>query len=114
MEPPVLTRWRHHVPPSDELLTQAFERLGLEAHWWENAPGTTYEAHAHDFDKVLFCASGSITIILLPTNERLLLGPGDRLELPAGWEHRARVGPNGCRCIEGWRGGRPVVLPSGC
>jgi hypothetical protein len=64
--------------------------------------------------KVLFCASGSITFTLVPTGERLLLGPGDRLELPGGWEHTARAGPNGVRCVEAFRGGAGGGRVTGC
>lgn len=103
IEPPVLRRWRHGRAPSDETLDGLLADEGLEPHWWSNGPGDAYAPHMHDYHKVLFCASGTITFTLHPTGEKLLLGAGDRLDLPAGWEHEARIGPNGVRCVEGWR-----------
>ncbi len=103
MEPPVLTRWRHAQPPTKETLEAVLQGEGLEAHWWSNGPGDTYPPHVHPYHKVLFCSEGTLTFILHPTDERLLLGPGDRLDLPAGWAHSARVGVNGTTCVEGWR-----------
>lgn len=102
-EPVVLRRWPHREPPPEESLAQALRDGGMEPLWWSNGPGETYAAHTHDYDKVLYCASGTITFTLHPTSERLTLGAGDRMDLPAGWQHSARVGPNGCRCVEGWR-----------
>jgi hypothetical protein len=109
-EPPVLRRWGHSQPPSEETLNETLRREGLEPHWWSNGPGDRYEAHSHAYHKVLFCAAGTITFTLHPTGERLLLGAGDRLDLPPEWVHEARVGPNGVRCVEGWRDVRPGNL----
>jgi len=102
-KPPVLRRWQHRQPPSEQVLNEALRAEGLEPHWWANGPGDRYEPHSHTYHKVLFCASGTITFTLHPTGEKLIMGPGDRLDLPAGWVHEARVGPNGVRCVEGWR-----------
>jgi len=85
----------------DELMA----RLRAEAdgcYAWSNGPGDRYAEHTHPYEKVLYCVAGSITFTL-PDRE-LRLGPGDRMVLPAGTEHGAIVGPNGCSCIEG-RGG---------
>lgn len=103
VEPVTLRRWGHGQPPSDETLERLLADEGLEPHWWSNGPGERYSPHTHDYHKVLYCASGTITFTLHPTEERLLLGAGDRLDLPPGWTHEARVGPNGVRCVEGWR-----------
>lgn len=65
---------------------------------WSNGSGDRYSEHAHDYDKVLVVARGSITFTL-PTEE-VVLGPGDRLELPAGTPHGAVVGPEGVECVE--------------
>jgi quercetin dioxygenase-like cupin family protein len=66
---------------------------------WSNGPGDRYAEHAHSYEKVLYCAEGSITFTLPDRDIRL--APGDRLVLPPGTVHGAIVGPEGCTCIEG-------------
>lgn len=73
---------------------------GLRPTSWANDPGDVYAPHAHGFDKVLVCAAGSITFGLPARGENVVLRAGDRLELPAGTEHDAVVGPEGVTCLE--------------
>jgi quercetin dioxygenase-like cupin family protein len=68
---------------------------------WANAPGDRYGRHDHPYDKVLFCLSGSIVFHV--DDRDVELGPGDRLDLPAGTAHAAIVGLEGCDCVEGAR-----------
>ncbi len=104
MPPPAtLTRWPHGSPPTREQLEVLLAAEGLAPHWWSNGPGDQYETHDHTYHKVLYCLGGTITFVLPPTGERLTLAAGDRLDLPAGWPHRASVGPQGVTCVEGWR-----------
>jgi quercetin dioxygenase-like cupin family protein len=91
---------------------------GLQPGTWANRPGDVYAAHAHGFDKVLVCAAGSITFGLPARGETAALQPGDRLELPAGTEHDAVVGPDGVTCLEahlpaGALAARPVRRAAG-
>lgn len=81
-------------------------RLEAEAtgcYSWSNGPGDVYAPHAHGYEKVLYCVEGSITFRLEAERQDLELGPGDRMVLPPGTVHSARVGPAGCVCIEGRR-----------
>jgi quercetin dioxygenase-like cupin family protein len=79
----------------------AFAAEGLEPYRWSNAPGFRYAAHAHSYHKVLICESGSITF---HTNDGdIVLGAGDRMDLPAGTEHSATVGDAGVVCWEAAR-----------
>jgi cupin superfamily acireductone dioxygenase involved in methionine salvage len=55
----------------------------------------------HEHHKVLFCVSGSIVFHI--DSGDLSLGPGDRMELPAGVGHSATVGPDGVECVEAYR-----------
>jgi uncharacterized protein YjlB len=97
------------------------ERLraaGLDPGSWGNGPGDVYRAHAHAYDKVVVCAAGSITFGLPRRGERVALAVGDRLDLPAGTEHDAVVGPEGVTCLEthlpaGTLGGAPVRRAGG-
>lgn len=80
---------------------QAFAREGLVPHAWSNSPGFVYGEHTHDYHKVLICVAGSITF--RTPAEEIPLGPGQRLDLPAGTPHRAEVGPGGVTCLEAGR-----------
>ena len=71
-----------------------------DVYGWSNGPGDRYEQHAHAYNKLLYCTQGSIDF-LLGVGRTLTLRPGDRMVLPAGTPHAARVGPEGCVCVEG-------------
>jgi hypothetical protein len=67
---------------------------------------------------VLVCARGSITFGLSGRGDRVDLAVGDRLDLPAGVDHDAVVGPAGVTCLEahlpaGRLGPHPVVRAAG-
>ena len=84
-------------------MTDFGERLraeGLVPQPWSNGPGDRYSAHEHGYDKVIVCASGSIAFGLPDGGTSIELGEGDRLELPAGTRHDARVGSSGVECLE--------------
>ena len=73
---------------------------GFDAGTWSNGPGDAYVAHDHGYDKVLVVAAGSIVFGLPGRAERIALGLGDRLDLPAGTVHDALVGSSGVTCLE--------------
>ena len=79
----------------------AFAAEGFAPRTWSSNPCYEYAVHEHDFAKVLICVRGSITFHT-PQGD-LLLGTGDRLDLPAGTPHSATVGPDGVVCIEAAR-----------
>jgi quercetin dioxygenase-like cupin family protein len=77
----------------------ALQREGLAPFRWGNAPGFHYPPHRHDCDSVIVCVAGSITFHVEGGDTELR--PGERVELPAGVEHAATVGPDGVECLEG-------------
>jgi quercetin dioxygenase-like cupin family protein len=89
--------------PSDIELDRRLREEGLEPHWWSNEKGYRYQLHVHGYHKVLYCAAGTVTFTLPATGEQFRLRPGDRLDLPPNTGHTAMVGPEGVRCVEGWR-----------
>lgn len=77
----------------------AFLSEGCSApRFWGNEPGDRYGWHSHDYHKVLFCLQGSIVFHMRGGDVELTAG--DRLNVPAGTEHSATVGPDGCECVE--------------
>lgn len=103
IEKPAVTRWAGPGDPTDRAIILAFHREDLVPHRWANGPGDIYAEHAHPYHKVLVVSSGSITFRLPASGEEIELGPGDRLDLPAGVIHSAIVGPQGVNCLEAWR-----------
>ncbi len=78
-----------------------FREQGLSPRTWGNGPGDTYEWHEHGYHKELWCVDGSIVFHTRDGDHEL--EAGDRLDVEAGTEHAATVGPSGCRCVEAAR-----------
>ena len=76
---------------------------GVEPYAWSNGPGDRYTAHDHGYTKLLMCARGSITFVVGPEQVPVELHAGEGFVLPAGTEHAAVVGRDGCTCLEGHR-----------
>lgn len=86
---------------SEAALHRQLAAEGFAPRRWSNAPHAAYPSHAHPYQKVLVVVSGSIAFTVLEERARTVtLRPGQRLELPAGTVHRARVGPAGVVCLE--------------
>lgn len=81
---------------------EAIERMAEEGclppRFWGNGPGERYGWHSHDYHKVLFCLTGSITFHTKSGD--IEMGAGDRLDLAPRTEHAATVGPVGVECVE--------------
>jgi hypothetical protein len=80
------------------MLVERLRREGLDPAPWSNGPGDTYAGHSHDYDKVLVVAAGSI--VFGTDAGPVALGAVDRLDLPTGTRHDARVGQDGVTCLE--------------
>lgn len=91
--------------PSPGAAAQRLRREGVTPTSWSNGPGDRYGAHAHSYTKLLICAQGSITFEVGSRRTPVPLAAGDGFVLPAGTEHGAVVGPDGCVCVEGHRAG---------
>ena len=96
-------RWQKPKPPSERELRRIYEQEGLSPYAWSNDPFDTYAAHSHAYYKVLYVVRGSITWILPETGQEIETHPGDRIDLPPGTLHAARVGPQGVTCLEAHR-----------
>lgn len=100
MQTPRVIPWEQPEPPTEPAIRKMLDGEGLSYSGWGNGPHDTYVAHVHAYHKVIYVLRGSITFGLPELGERLELAPGDRLELPAGTWHDARVGPQGVTCLE--------------
>lgn len=98
-----IAKWPYQYPPSEEELRQLLLDEQLVPYRWSNEPGDYYDAHVHDYHKVIYVVAGSITFGFPVVDEPTILRPGDRLDLPAGVRHNAAVGPDGVVCLEAHR-----------
>jgi quercetin dioxygenase-like cupin family protein len=95
--------WSDREPPTSESVARRLRSQGVEPYAWSNGPGDRYDTHSHPYEKVLMCAAGSITFFVGADQRAFELEPGDGFVLPAGTEHSAVVGWEGCTCLEGHR-----------
>jgi quercetin dioxygenase-like cupin family protein len=95
-----ITRWDQPTLPTESELLQIYHQEGLSPYAWSNEPGDVYPAHSHAYHKVLYVARGSITWSLPELGREIETFPGDRIDLPRGTLHGARVGPRGVTCLE--------------
>ena len=92
--------WDGDSPPTEKEIRHILGEQGLSGYRWSNAPGDEYGAHSHPFHKIIYVLQGSITFILPDVGEQVILGNGDRLDLPAEMVHEAVVGQQGVICFE--------------
>ena len=70
-------------------LRAALEREGMITAWWSDVPGTTIPTHTHHFPETRWVLSGFLRVTA--AEQVIELGPGDRLDLPAGTPHSSEV-----------------------
>jgi uncharacterized protein YjlB len=95
-----VTSWSGAETPSERSLQRIMQDEGLAPYAWSNGPFDKYAPHRHDYDKVIYVVTGSIVFGLPAEGSGIELGPGDRLDLPAGTIHDAAVGAKGVACLE--------------
>lgn len=95
-----VTRWQGGTPPTESHIRQRLAAKNLSGYIWSNQPFDEYPPHSHSYDKVIYVIAGSITWLLPQSGEEITTFAGDRLDLPRGTVHGARVGANGVTCIE--------------
>lgn len=93
-------RWPEEEPATEAAVHHLLDAQGLRYYRWSNGPGDLYGTHSHPYYKVIYIVRGSITFGLPDTGQEIYLEAGDRLDLPAGVQHNAVVGPQGVACLE--------------
>lgn len=66
---------------------------------WEDRPHASYPDHTHPTETAHVILSGEMT--LTRNGESVTYGVGERVDVPAGAVHSARMGPSGCRYLIG-------------
>lgn len=98
-----VTPWAGTGAPVEADLHERLRREGVAPYAWSNGPGDFYAVHVHPYDKALYIVQGSIAWILPETGQEIETRAGDRIDLPRGTLHAARVGAQGVMCLEGHR-----------
>ncbi|MBI4279621.1 MAG: cupin domain-containing protein [Armatimonadetes bacterium] len=93
-----LERWQGAGPPDERDLLARLRAEGFDGYVWHDPPGAVYGDHAHDDQEIRWIVQGTLTISFADGTE-VMLGPGDRLHVPAGAVHRALAGPEGARYV---------------
>lgn len=98
-----VTLWQERSRPNIKILREELAVEGYEVIRWASEPYQVYVPHAHIYTELLWLVEGNLTVIL-PAEGRLLeLGPGDRVEVPAGILHASQAGPEGAAYLAATR-----------
>jgi quercetin dioxygenase-like cupin family protein len=86
---------------SERRLRRSLEHDGFEVAVYAYRQGTVFDWHAHDEDKCDAVVSGTLRVEI-EGGAAFVLGPGDRLSIPANTPHRAEVvGPETVIALDG-------------
>src|ERR671918_442781 len=76
-------------PLTEAALRRKLEARGYRVSRWVYPPGTVFDFHTHERDKMDAVVSGRFRMTL--NGQTVVLGAGDALPVPAGTAHRAEV-----------------------
>jgi quercetin dioxygenase-like cupin family protein len=93
--------WKDAAEPGENALRRTLEEEGFEVHTWRDPADRVYGEHRHDCDESLWVLRGSL--VFQVKGRDYVLGPGDRLQLPAHVAHCATAGPDGATYLIGQR-----------
>lgn len=86
-----LIRWNKDVPPEGPAVRHGLLLERLTVLEWTDPPGTIYPVHTHSFAQVRVVLHGRMRIGLPESGEEIIIGPGDRLDLPPETPHWEEV-----------------------
>ena len=93
--------WDVPDAPTEESVRRRLEEDGFSAFCWTDPPCAHYDEHVHDRDESIWLVAGQMRFGA--GGRELVLGPGDRLMLPAGTRHTADAGGDGATYVIGQR-----------
>lgn len=99
-EPVRVLRWRGGSHPTEQAIRLQLASQGIQPYTWTQGANFRYPLRSHAHDKVLCCVEGSLEALLPDLNQRVVLRPGDRLELPRNVRYALIIGARGARCLE--------------
>ncbi|HEV2388953.1 MAG TPA: cupin domain-containing protein [Candidatus Acidoferrales bacterium] len=88
------------VPADPRPLEAQLRREGFtRTYVWQDGPGAHYPDHTHPTETAHLVLEGEMTLTV--GGRSATYQPGDRVDVPAGAVHAARMGPRGCRYLIG-------------
>jgi len=84
-----VTRWDNAGPLQLSALRTRLQGEGLSTTWWSEVPGSKVPQHEQPFPAARWVLSGYLRVYV--GSDVVDLGPGDRLDLPAGTKHEVEV-----------------------
>jgi mannose-6-phosphate isomerase-like protein (cupin superfamily) len=85
----------------DELHRQLHAEGFRRTYTWQDGPNAFYPEHTHPTETAHIVLDGEIAITM--NGAMRVYRVGERCDVPAGAEHCARIGPQGCRYLIGER-----------
>lgn len=87
---------------TEEQFRTKLEEEGFETLYvWEDGPDTFYSDHKHLGDSAHIILGGEMTLTMQGRSQTYHVG--DRVDVPGGAVHSAKMGPRGCRYLIGER-----------
>ena len=80
-----------------ELTREGFSHIFV----WEDGPNVDYPEHTHRAETAHIILSGEMTLTV--GGESKTYRTGERIDVPEGAKHTAKIGPEGCRYVLGER-----------
>lgn len=74
---------------NEKAMRAKLEALGYPSSRWVYPPGTVFDTHTHDVDKIDAVLSGTFAVTM--AGRKTILRAGDAIRVPRGAPHRAEV-----------------------
>jgi len=85
----------NHGEHRKKLASEGYSRVYV----WQDAPHEFYPDHTHAIQTAHIILQGEMTLTVRGQSKTYRVG--ERVDVPAGVEHSARMGPDGCRYLIG-------------
>ena len=82
-----------------EKISQLKQEGFAHVYEWTDKPNTEYLEHSHKGKVSFYVTKGSISMNI--DGIHTMVRAGDRMDVPVGVSHKAKVGPDGCTFIVG-------------
>lgn len=93
----LVSRWTSTQPPSEEQVRMMMISEGLNPIEEKLSVNQEILEHRHPFDEIRIVVNG--TLLMNISGNKLLLRPGDRIDIPANTKHAKKPDSGECFCL---------------